>query len=102
MYIKQAVTKQRYATIHHATPVLVENWLKKGIEMTSYIDLVVDNGELVRIECPEKYFDECHESLTNAMKRRDWWSPLRFDGCKAEYMGMHMERVSMDRVVGML
>jgi len=67
-----------------------------------YVDLLMDNGELVRIECPEKYIDELHDSLEYAMKRRDWWSPTRFDGCRAEYMGISLDRVNMGRVVGRL
>ena len=69
---------------------------------TEYIDLVIDNGELVRIECPGKYLDECYETLENAMKRRDWWSTIQFDGCNASYMGMSMDRVNMSRGVGTL
>ena len=70
-----------------------------GIE---YVDLMMDNGELVRIECPDKYTDDLHDSLEHAMKRRDWWAPSRFDGCRAEYMGIAMDRVNMGRVVGRL
>lgn len=47
--------------------------------MAVYVDLVLDNGEIVRIECPNKFHDELHESIEHAMKRRDWWSPARFD-----------------------
>ena len=68
----------------------------------TFVDLVMDNGELVRIECPEKHADELHETLENSMKRGDWWSPSRFDGCKAEYMGLALDRVAMRRVVAML
>lgn len=67
-----------------------------------YADLVIDNGELVRIECPDKHEDEMHETLQNAMKRRDWWAPSQFEGCRAEYMGLKMDRVNMARVVGTL
>lgn len=67
-----------------------------------YVDIVLDTGELVRIECPKKHADELHESLEHAMKLKDWWSPSRFDGCSAAYMGMSMNRVAMSRVVGML
>lgn len=70
--------------------------------MAVYVDLVLDNGEIVRIECPNKFHDELHESIEHAMKRRDWWSPARFDGCSAEFMGMRMDRVNMARVVGTL
>ncbi len=66
------------------------------------IDLVLDNGEIVRIECPNKHEDECYESIQNAMKRRDWWSTGQFDGCSATMLGLRLERVNMGRVVGTL
>jgi len=69
---------------------------------TTFVDLVMDNGELVRIECPEKYINDLYETLENAMKRGDWWSSSRFDGCKAEYMGLALDRVAMRRVMAML
>lgn len=65
-----------------------------------YVDLVMDNGELVRIECPDKHEDELHETLENAMKTRGWWAPGIFDRCKAEYLGHRMDRINMARVVG--
>jgi hypothetical protein len=68
----------------------------------TFVDLVLDTGELVRIECPNKHHDALYDSLENAMKRRDWWAPGRFDGCKAELMGIRLDRVAMGRVVGML
>lgn len=67
-----------------------------------FVDLLMDNGELVRIECPEKYADLLHETIENAMKRGDWWSPSRFDDCTATYMGYMIGRVAMRRVVAML
>jgi len=67
-----------------------------------YTDLVMDNGELVRIECPNEFADKMYDTLQNAMKRRDWWSPTQFDGCSAEYMGMNMDKVNMARVIGTL
>lgn len=70
--------------------------------MKTWIDLVLDNGELVRVECPAKHEDQLHDSIANAMKRRDWWSPGQFDGCTAEYLGLQMGRVNMARVVGVL
>lgn len=69
---------------------------------TVYVDLVLDNGELVRIECPEKFEDELHDTLEHAMKRRDWWARGRFDGCTMDYMGLSLDRVNMARVVGEL
>lgn len=69
---------------------------------TVFLDLMLDNGELVRVECPTKHEDDLHESLEHAMKRGDWWSPKQFDGCRAEYMGTNLNRVAMRRVVGTL
>lgn len=70
--------------------------------MNTWIDLVLDNGELVRIECPSKHEDQLHDSIANAMKRRDFWCPSQFDGCTAEFLGIQMVRVNMARVVGVL
>lgn len=69
---------------------------------TIFVDLVLDTGDLVRIECPGKHEDELHESIEQSMRRREWWSPARFDGCRAEYGGMALSRVNMGRVVGEL
>lgn len=69
---------------------------------TIWIDLVMDTGELVRIECPQKYEDELHDALEMAMKRRDWFATARFDGCTAEFLGLLLERINMARVVGTL
>lgn len=66
------------------------------------VDLVIDDGELVRIECPNRFEDELRESLEHAMKRRDFWAPGRFDRCTAVYLGLYMDRINMGRVVGML
>ena len=70
--------------------------------MTIYVDLVMDNGELVRISCPDKFEDELHETLDNTRKRNDWWSPSQFTDCKAEYIGLGLDRVNMSRVIGEL
>ncbi len=69
---------------------------------TVYLDLLMDTGETTRIECNSKYEDDLHEAITNAMKRRDWWSPRMFDGCRAEYLGTQLDRVNMGRVIGSL
>lgn len=68
----------------------------------TYVDLILDNGELVRIECPSIHDDALHESLEHCMKRGDWWCPGRFEDCSAEYIGLAIERVNMKRVVGVL
>lgn len=75
---------------------------KQPTAIMTYADLVLDTGELVRIQCPAEFEDEFYDSLEHAMKRGDWWSTSRFDGCRAEFMGMNMERISMRRVAGML
>jgi len=67
-----------------------------------YEDLMLDNGEIIRIECPEKYSDDFYEAITNSMKRGDEWSTSMFDGCSASYMGIGIERVNMKRVIGRL
>lgn len=67
-----------------------------------YLDLMLDTGEIVRIECPRRYEVDLHESIENALKRRDWWSPAQFDGCSATLMGVPLQRVWMGRVVGTL
>ena len=67
-----------------------------------YVDLVLDGGELVRIECPAHFEDQLHDSLSNALKIGETWSPMRFDGCRAEYLGMSLTRVNMKKVVAML
>lgn len=69
---------------------------------TVYCDLVMDNGDLVRIECPGRYEDALYVSIENCIKRRDWWSPRQFDGCRAGYMGLYLVRVNMARVIGEL
>ncbi|MFA7256929.1 MAG: hypothetical protein WC047_05085 [Kiritimatiellales bacterium] len=70
--------------------------------MNVYIDLVLDNGELVRIECHKKDEDELFETIESTMKCRDWWSPLQFNDCRADYLGMNLDQVNMARVIGLL
>lgn len=66
------------------------------------VDLVLDNGELVCIACPDKHADELHAALLNAMSRKTTWSPLMFEKCRAEYLGLNLETVNMARVIGTL
>lgn len=70
--------------------------------MPVYVDLLLENGELVRIECPDQFHDQLYDSLEHSMKRRDWWSTGQFEGCKAEYIGISLDRVNMNKVVGIL
>jgi hypothetical protein len=67
---------------------------------TIWVDLILDNGELVQIECPSKYEDDLHDNLENAMKRGGWWAPTHFSDCRAKYLGIYLDRVNMRRVVG--
>jgi hypothetical protein len=70
------------------------------MKRTVILDLVIDNGELVRIEGPAEFEDEIYETIENAMKRRDWWAARQWDGCSATYMGHLLDNVNMARVVG--
>ena len=68
--------------------------------MATFIDLVMDNGNLVRIECKTRDEDEVRDTLENALKTGGWWAPARWEGCSAEYLGHRLDRVNMARVVG--
>lgn len=68
----------------------------------TFIDLVMDNGELTRIEVPDNHSDECWDAIENAMKTKGFFSPGRFDGCTASYMGMSLDRVNMGRMIATL
>lgn len=67
-----------------------------------FVDLVLDNGGLIRVNCPGRYEDELHDSLNDARARGDWWSPVQFEGCQATFLGMLLDRVNMARVVATL
>jgi hypothetical protein len=67
-----------------------------------YVDLLLANGEIVRVECPDAHEAELHDSINDAMRRRDWWSPHRFDGCTAQCFGVILSRVAMSQVIGTL
>lgn len=71
------------------------------MQMT-FADLVLDNGKLVRVECPAQHEDEFFDSLDECRARGEWWSPGRFEGCSAEFLGHRLDRVDMQRVVGIL
>jgi hypothetical protein len=72
------------------------------MSMPACIDLVLDNGEIVRIEGPTKYEDEMWQLVEDSMKRRDWMSANRYDGWSASYLGLSIQRVNMARVVATL
>lgn len=69
---------------------------------TCFLDLVTKSGELIRIVCPSTFEDELHETVENALKIRDWWSPSQFDGCSANYLGHRLDRVNMGEIIGTL
>lgn len=66
----------------------------------TFLDLVLDNGSLVRIECKTRDEDEVRETLENALKTGGWWAPAPWDVCRAEYLGHRLDRVNMARVIG--
>jgi hypothetical protein len=68
----------------------------------TYIDLVMESGELTRIEVPEKHHDECWDFIENSMKLRGFFAPSRWEGCSATYMGIKLDRVNMGKVVATL
>lgn len=70
--------------------------------MKTWIDLLLDNGEIVRVELPAKLETELREDMDNALRRRDWWSIQAADGCSATIMGISVSGVNMGRVVAML
>ncbi len=67
-----------------------------------FTDFVLDNGQLIRVECPQRFEDDFWDSINNALKLGDTWSPARFDGCQAEMLGMRLDKVNMARVVATL
>lgn len=69
---------------------------------TTWIDLVLDSGELVRVELPNKVEHDVREDMDNALRRRDWWAVHCYEGVSAKFMGMNLDRVNMARVVAML
>lgn len=68
----------------------------------TYIDLILDNNQLVRIEAPDEVEDELYEAIDNAIKQQCSWSTNMFRGCRATLNGLMINRVYMNRVVGML
>ena len=67
-----------------------------------YVDLVLDTGALVRVEARPRDEDALYEAIDNARARGDWWAPGMFDGCSASFLGLHMAKIDMRRVVGTL
>lgn len=69
---------------------------------TIYVDLVMRDGKLVRIECPGKYEDELDDTLNTALMVGGTWSPDRFEGCRATYLGHYLSKVNMSLVAGVM
>lgn len=76
--------------------------MARKIAELSSVDLVLDNGELVRVECRSEDADAIFDSLMLAMKRKDAWDAGQFEECCANYLGNPLESVNMARVVGLL
>jgi hypothetical protein len=70
--------------------------------MKKFIDLLLDNGDIARLEVPAKYEDDCVESIENTMKRRDWFSTGQYDGCSATINGVYVTHINMARVIAKL
>lgn len=73
-----------------------------GHKMTEYIDLMLDNHSICRIEHKGKYVDEVLESISDAIRRRDEWSVHNYDGTSATIEGIHVSNVNMNRVIARL
>lgn len=67
-----------------------------------YVDLVLDNGELMRIECPAKHADEVLDTVNNQMRMQGLFCAGMLEGCRIEYLGHRIDKVNMVRVVGVL
>lgn len=69
---------------------------------TEYIDLLLDNHSICRIEHKGDYIDAVQESISNAIRRRDEWSVHNYDGTSATIEGIHVTHVNMNRVIARL
>jgi hypothetical protein len=70
--------------------------------MKTFIDLLLDNGDIVRIEVPRKWEDELREGIENTMKRRDWLCASAWEGAQFKINGVVVDRVNMGRVIAAL
>lgn len=68
----------------------------------NFEDLLLLNGEIVRLVYPDQHAEPLLESLSNAIRRGDEWSTMQFDGCIASYMGVNIVRINMKQVIGRL
>lgn len=69
-----------------------------------YIDLVLDTGDIVRVEVDERDYDAVIDAMNGAMKRRDEWPKegVGYIAHSVDLNGLEMDRVNMARVVGRL
>ena len=66
------------------------------------MDLVLDNGELVRVEYPSDVMDDIWEEIENSTKTKNWFCPQNWEGCIATYLGHTLDRINMSKVIGIL
>lgn len=66
------------------------------------IDLLLLNGQMITVSCPNKHEDSFYQAISQAIKRGDEWSVMMFDGCSADYLGHSLEKINMAQVVGRL
>lgn len=71
-------------------------------DMNAYIDLLLDNGDIARIECLLNEEDEARESIDNAIRSGDMWSSGVIDHCTMKINGVHVSRLSTRRILGVL
>lgn len=67
-----------------------------------YADLLMDNGEIIRMEFNLENADDIYDEIENHLKCQDWLPVRNYDGCSAKYRGIYIDRVNMARVVAML
>ena len=67
-----------------------------------FADLLLDNGELIRVSFQPQHLDDFYEVLESTMKTKSWLSVGRWDGTTAEYMNNYIFRINMGRVVALL
>lgn len=70
--------------------------------MRRHLDLILDNGDIVRMECSNRHEDEIYETIEATMRQRTWLPFTRWESCTATFQGHSLERLNMGRVVGML
>jgi hypothetical protein len=71
------------------------------MDALSFIDIVLDGGDLVRVEIPVEHFDAFMDDLDNARRRNDWLSAALYDGVKFNYLGHNIDRVNGSKIVAL-